>query len=146
MNLKFTRPRLLLSLGFVLCCALGGMALYGNVFFTNNAILIPVGVDDIYGYINQKGKWEITPRFDAANPFEEDGTAWVEFKGKYGRINSKGEWVLEPTFLEVASISNGLAAAAQRKDPYEREKWGYIDAKGVWVIEPKFEDVSPFFC
>lgn len=51
------------------------------------------------GYINEQGEWAITPRFDAANPFMPDGTAWVQKDGRggqpnrIGRINKNGEWV-----------------------------------------------------
>ena len=100
---------------------------------------VPVGVDGLYGYLNQDGTWAITPRFEAANPFRDDGAAWVQFKGKYGRIDAKGGWVVQPQFESVGGFAaNGLA-----KVKVER-KYGFIDAKGQWVIQPQFESAGAF--
>jgi hypothetical protein len=61
---------------------------------------LPADHDGVYGYVNQKGEWAIPPRFEAAHPFQDDGTAWVQFNERYGRIDRKGDWALQPTLRD----------------------------------------------
>ena len=104
----------------------------------SHSALFPVGVNGVYGYVDQKGEWAITPRYDAANPFAEDGTTWVQYKGKYVRINAKGEFI-SPQFDHVSILAaNGLARTKQNS------KYGFIDIKGKWVIKPEFDHAFSF--
>jgi hypothetical protein len=100
----------------------------------------PVGLDGVYGYVDQKGEWVIPPQFDAAHPFTDDGTTWVQFEGRYGRIDRKGGWALQPEFEDVGALAeNGLARARDGNG-----KQGFINAQGEWVVPPKFEYVGNF--
>ncbi|MDR2259999.1 MAG: WG repeat-containing protein [Azoarcus sp.] len=104
------------------------------------AALFPVGLDGVYGYVDQKGEWVIPPRFDAANPFMDDGTVWVRFEWRYGRIDRKGGWALQPVFEDMGILAeNGLARARDGKG-----KYGSINVKGEWIVPPKFKGVGDF--
>lgn len=50
-----------------------------------------------YGYVDDKGKWIVLPKFDSAGKFYE-GFAIVETDGKYGFIKEDGAYLVEPTF------------------------------------------------
>ena len=90
--------------------------------------LIPVSVHGLYGYVTLEGAWAVPPRFEAANPFANDGGAWVRYQGKYGRINATGEWLVQPNFDDLEALAaNGLAKAKSNG------KYGFINAKGEWV-------------
>jgi len=39
--------------------------------------LAAVCVDELCGYVNSRGEWHIPPKFRAADPFSEDGLAFV---------------------------------------------------------------------
>jgi len=66
-----------------------------------------VRVGGLYGYLTPEEAWAVTPRFEAANPFADDGGAWVRFQGKYGRINIKGEWVVP---IDYALVKDNIPA------------------------------------
>ena len=61
------------------------------------------------GFINTKGEFEISPRFDSRLWFSEDGIATVEVEGRIGYINLKGEFLVQPKFLDATGFSEGLA-------------------------------------
>ena len=56
--------------------------------------LLPVPLDDAYGYIDGSGAVVIPARFDAALPFEEDRAA-VRLVGKWGFIDRSGALIVE---------------------------------------------------
>ena len=62
--------------------------------------LSAVSVDRRWGYVDESGKFAITPTFEDARDFDEfDGIfSAVEKNGKYGLINKKGEYIFEPSF------------------------------------------------
>ena len=39
--------------------------------------LASVCVDEVCGYVNSNGGWHIPPKFRAADPFSEEGLAWL---------------------------------------------------------------------
>lgn len=66
-----------------------------------------------WGYINTKGEFAITPRFDSSPndyvwPFE-GGFAKIEVAGKFGYIDHTGNFVIEPKFLDGDSFHDGMA-------------------------------------
>jgi hypothetical protein len=87
------------------------------------------------------GGWAISPRFDNANNFSDNGLAAARENGKWGYINAQGEWVIQPRFYRAGLFAgNGLATAKEK----ENEKWGYINAQGALVIPPRFEVAHDF--
>jgi len=66
-----------------------------------------------WGYINTKGEFAISPRFDSSPmdyvwPFE-GGFAKIEVAGKFGYIDHTGEFVVQPRFLDGDFFHDGMA-------------------------------------
>jgi hypothetical protein len=87
--------------------------------FAANGLAV-VEVKGKVGYIDEKGKEVILPRFDEARPFAA-GLAAVAVKGKVGYIDEKGKEVIPPRFNHAWGFAaNGLAMVEVK------DKWGYI--------------------
>lgn len=100
-------------------------------------VLIPAKTGDKYGYINQFGKWMISPQFSKAESFNETGLAYVSINGKARFIDSTGKAVFNSDFQEISPFKDGYAHV---KSVF----CGYIDSKGNFAIEPKYEFASDF--
>jgi hypothetical protein len=111
----------------------------GTFAQTTDVKLIPVQVNEKWGYIDGKGKIVIEPRFDEAHKFSE-GLALVTTKLKAGFIDSTGKFVIEPKYTFAFDFSEGLAAVGISMD----DERGYIDRKGNIVIKPAFSWAGPF--
>lgn len=66
-----------------------------------------------WGYINTKGGFAISPRFDSS-PMDyvwsfEGGFAKIEVAGKFGYIDHTGEFIVPPRFLDGDSFHDGMA-------------------------------------
>ena len=57
------------------------------------------GINDKYGYLNNKGEWEIVPAFNDVKKFR-NGFAAAKMGNRWGLINKKGEWVLQPEYKD----------------------------------------------
>ncbi len=102
--------------------------------------LVPVAAEDgLYGYMTPQGTWAIPPRFVAANPFTDDGGAWVYVRHGYGRIDTRGEWIVQPEITQIGYMGVNWLIVAQIKG-----KWGFIDPKGKWAIAPEFDYAYTF--
>jgi hypothetical protein len=92
-----------------------------------------------YGFINEKGKWIITPQFNAADQFTE-GKARVQKNGKWGYINKKAVFIIQPQFSQCHNFSEGLAPASLKNN-----LWGLIDSSGKFVLQPIYYNISSVF-
>jgi hypothetical protein len=66
-----------------------------------------------WGYINTRGEFAITPRFDSSTndyvwPFE-GGFAKIEVAGRFGYIDHTGNFAVEPKFLDGDAFHDGMA-------------------------------------
>ena len=66
-----------------------------------------------WGYVNTKGEWVISPRFDNFSngylgPFH-GGRAEIEVAGKVGYIDPTGAFAITPQFLKGEYFSDGMA-------------------------------------
>jgi hypothetical protein len=131
--------------------------------------LMPISVNNKWGYLSSGGSLAISIKYDAANDFE-GGFAAVKIGSRYVIINKSGEETVieESGLLDVNHFSEGLASfRAKNKEfgfmntqgktviPAQFEsvgyfheglawakvnkKVGYIDKSGAWVIKPQFE-------
>ncbi|MDR2302121.1 MAG: WG repeat-containing protein [Deltaproteobacteria bacterium] len=96
----------------------------------------------VYGYVNGQGQWVIEPRFEAANPFSPEGTAWVMVGQNYAQIDKNGKYVIKPfpAPQEVGEFAGGALAPAK----VSGDHWGFINRQGQWVIEPRFSGAKSF--
>ncbi len=122
---------------------------YAGGFDPHNINLYPKKTDEgEWGYINQKRKFIIKPKFEEAKNFH-NGYARVRVDDKWGYINRNGEFVIKPEFVEARDF---------KKEGYAKvtieEKWGFKkDVKGMYeqynedvemIIEAKYDDVKKF--
>lgn len=89
-----------------------------------------------YGFINEKGKWIITPQFNAADQFSE-GKARVQQNGKWGYVNKKGVLIIQPQFSQCHNFSEGWAPASLKNN-----LWGLIDSSGKFVLQPIYYNIT----
>ncbi len=84
--------------------------------------------DNLYGFINKKGKMVIAAKFrDAAIGFSE-GFAGVYYQGRWGFIDKTGKFIVEPKYDDVAGFSDGLGSVELNG------KSGFVDRTGRVVI------------
>jgi hypothetical protein len=121
---------------------------HGSAAFPQGSEIHPKKNDDnLYGYVDANGKWVIEPRFEAANPFSANGSAWVRLeKGKYGSIDKTGKigLALTPDIYDFESVSpDGVVVATAVNKPGDYDRFsGFVGDKG-WIAEPVFRDLKP---
>ncbi|HVO99964.1 MAG TPA: WG repeat-containing protein [Bryobacteraceae bacterium] len=69
--------------------------------------------EKLWGYINTKGDFAISPRFESSlndyvYPFS-DGLAMIKVHGKFGYIDHTGAFAIPPRFPDGTSFSDGMA-------------------------------------
>lgn len=101
--------------------------------------LIRFELDRKWGYMDQRYRVQIRPRFDEARDFH-NGVAAVKLKGKWGLITKTGEWAIRPQFDVMDDRDESLVLFA-----LEGKGVGYIDRAGKHGISPQFAWGQPFF-
>lgn len=97
--------------------------------------LIPHRVNGMWGYLGERGDWEIQPRFLSALDFSE-GLAAVRTTNGWGFIDKSGYYKIQPIYSSVSSFSEGLSAVALTN------KFGYINTLGQMVIAPRYDNAT----
>ena len=113
---------------------------YAKDFNQGLAPAMPKG-SSLMGYIDQKGRYVIEPRFIEAWSFSEELACvkarvgddpevidGVKFAATYrfGYIDAKGNWVIDPIYIQAASFSEGLAYARTKSGTYLIDKEGKV--------------------
>jgi hypothetical protein len=103
--------------------------------------LLPVLVDEKYGFIDTGGLVVVEPQYVDASNFSE-GLAPVlpGEEGLWGYVDQTGTMVIEPQFFGAGSFAEGLAPVQWE----ELGDWGYIDQTGAFYIEPQFYYATPY--
>src|SRR5258708_22157171 len=70
--------------------------------------LCPAPLGTAWGFIDNRGKIIIAPRFEAAQPYSE-GLAAVKREGRWGYIDRSGSEVIPIRYRTVQSFRNGVA-------------------------------------
>jgi len=128
--------------------------------FSENLAAVDIG--NKCGFIDNKGKLVIEPKYDAQYEVksyfrlpnnEPDENPAIHFSifseglapvavgdpsGLFGYIDKTGKFVIQPKFIAAHSFSQGLAAVRMGK------KWGYINKLGNVVINPQFQAAGDF--
>ncbi|SDW18288.1 WG containing repeat-containing protein [Paenibacillus sp. CF384] len=63
-----------------------------------------------WGYIDNRGRMAVDPRFDDAGDFQENGLAVVSEKGKYGIINASAQFIVPPIYDSIGTFSEQRAS------------------------------------
>ena len=100
--------------------------------------LFPAPLGTTWGFINDRGKTVIEPRFEAALPFSEDLAA-VKREGRWGYIDRSGSEVIPIRYKTAQSFRNGIAIVDTSLPDHPV---GLIDKTGAWVIQPQFRSLS----
>ena len=90
---------------------------------------------DKSGYIDNRGRILIDPKFDEADPFSE-GMALIKLDWKFGFIDQTGRIVIPPQFISARSFHHGLARVMIYVN--DALKTGYIDKTGRWIVPAQF--------
>jgi hypothetical protein len=98
------------------------------------------------GFINSRGEIVITCKFKTGPGAGFRCGRAVVWQTKRdttiaGVIDTSGELTVDYKFAFIDNYSEGLAAAAEERNP---DLYGYIDAKGDYVLQPSFESARPF--
>lgn len=136
----------------------------------NEAAYLPAPVEELYGYVDVDGQWNIPQRFEEANNFKDGKAAVVltpeESKHGRGRLidtsgnivgYTEGPWskfdLLTPDgYRQAGQMHDGLFPVAKiqekKSKPYggygDTSRLGYADEHGNLVIEAKFTEAKPF--
>lgn len=104
-------------------------------------MLLPKSQKRKYGYVDEQGKWVITPQFQFASEFIE-GFGRVNIGSRMKRIEGfikpDGTYLIEPQFDKARDFKNGFAAVSKNK------KWGFIKTYGSYLVEPIYDKVWDF--
>ncbi|MDY6085120.1 MAG: WG repeat-containing protein [Dialister sp.] len=97
---------------------------------------------NLWGVINEKGKYIAQPSYKATGPSYSDGLLAVQNKNTlWGFIDTEGNEVVKPIYKAVIPrFSEGYTAVQE-----ENNLWGFIDAKGNRTADAKYKAVyTPF--
>ena len=100
--------------------------------------LFPAPLGTSWGFINDRGKTVIPPRFEAAQPFSEDLAA-VKREGRWGYIDRHGSEVIPIRYKMAQSFRSGVAIVDAGLPDHPI---GVIDPSGAWVTQPLFRSLS----
>jgi hypothetical protein len=100
--------------------------------------LFPAPLGTAWGFINNRGKTVIPPRFEAAQPFSEDLAA-VKREGRWGYIDRNGSEVIPIRYRTAQNFRNGVAIVDTGLPDHPI---GLIDTSGAWVTQPIFRSLS----
>ena len=105
---------------------------------------------ELWGWIDNKGNWTITPKFSDADDFNENGMAKVrivkknlkdQYETTFGYIDYKGNYIIQPNYSYLGSIKEGLILANYSEDG----KYGFLDIKGRSAIPFNYDNAADFF-
>ena len=99
--------------------------------------LLPVKVDDKYGYINYLGTPITDFKYDEVKSFS-DGLAAVRVDDQWGYIHPDGKWYITPRFDDALSFQDGAAPVKLATG------WGYVYRSNRWLSIPLYQQTYEF--
>lgn len=72
-------------------------------------VLVKTIHGNLWGYIRDNGQLAIQPQFAYASPYQSNGLAVVEQRGKQGLINAAGQFIVPPVYQSISDFSEGRA-------------------------------------
>ncbi|MBQ7382858.1 MAG: WG repeat-containing protein [Paludibacteraceae bacterium] len=102
-----------------------------------------------YGFINEKGKQVIEPKFDYCSSFKDgicvvavDTTTDSGTEIHYGVIDTKGEYLISPQENEIYNMGEGRIAFYNSTT----KKWGIWDKNGNEILPATYDDINAISC
>jgi hypothetical protein len=115
----------------------------------NQGDLFLIIKNDKYGYINNSGQIVISPQYDYANDFNNEGTAIVVKNRESYLINKKAEKVsasyqlMQQRKTVIETTNGGQISDFYGRNSVSNGKTGFIDFKGKVIIESgKYEKIG----
>lgn len=109
--------------------------------------LLPIRIDEAWGFINGSGQVVIPPTFERVGNFSE-GLAKFRKNGKWGFINSKGKEVIQPVYETVRDFSEGITAVMQRKrkgiEAFYIDSTGKVLFNKTYPTDGSYWPIHPF--
>ena len=90
--------------------------------------------DDLYGFIDERGRIRVANRYDSARHFQEDMAA-IKLIGKWGFIDKTERLVIQPQYSAVGDFHHGQAIVRQ-------DRYGLIDKDGNITLEVSFRSIN----
>lgn len=104
----------------------------------------------LWGFINNKGQFIISPKFEKAYQFTNNLAA-VQLDGAWGFINTNGQYVIKSEFTDALSFDDKNMAAVMvygewfsYSNKWINGKWGFINNSGSFIINPQFDSALSF--
>lgn len=110
-----------------------------GMFNENGRAIVCSKKDDLYGTIDQKGNYKITPQFTRMSADGDNYVIRMGQHGDYGYCDKKGKIIINPQFSKMLSFHDSELSLVGLGDEI-----GYIDKKGKFVINPQFKNAGPF--
>ncbi len=104
-----------------------------------NGVRVQASVDGKCGFIDQNGKWVISPQYDEINDYIYDDMIQVKVNGKWGLIDTNGNLLVSIQYDEINHYA--IDDMIQVKD---NDKWGFVSISNKTVITPQYEETSCF--
>lgn len=97
----------------------------------------PVKDGELWGLLNKKGEWVVTPRYTNVGRYQE-GRMAIRQNNMFAYIESSGNRITGFAYEDAHYFSEGLAGIKRGN------KWGFINARGDLKIQAKFDSVRQF--
>lgn len=91
-----------------------------------------------WGYINDRGQFMISPQYETASNFQENGLAIVQLQGKYGVLNLYGKYVVPPKYEWISSFIE------QRAVVIDEEGFKVIDERGNLLTSKAYDFIATY--
>ena len=142
----------------------------GYGFASNGLAAVEDAGTDLWGFVDEAGRWALQPTFLRSREFAPNGLAPAQDDGTglWGFVDETGSWAIEPRYADAWPFyDNGTAFVLDakreratwidekgrvleggrsprpqaREDPATR-LWGIIASDGTWALEPAFADLA----
>ncbi len=124
--------RLLVAIILVVVCHLSTFAQ------SNDKVLLPIKVNGLWGYMDERGRVVIEPQFQRAESFRGNMYAKVKYNGTPGLINKQGQITQLPANAKV-EVFNGDYLLMEQDG-----KQGISDIKFNTILPVKFKTIKNF--
>lgn len=98
-----------------------------------------------WGFINEKGEFEIQPDFDFALDFQKNDLATVEKDGRYGCIDRVGNVIVPIKFESLIDFSEGRAAVVFQSGFHVIDEQGQILTKKSYNFISMYQEGRAMF-
>ncbi len=139
-------------------------------FASNGLAAVQDAGTELWGYVDESGRWVIGPTFRKAREFARNGLAAAQDAetGRWGFIDESGNWAIEPKYSnawmfydngtgdaldesghdivwldgEGNELEGGGSPRPQAREDPTTGLWGIIARDGTWALEPAFADLA----